>query len=329
MQPAAQPAYFQPVAQTPASAPVPQDPALPRAGALETGVETTFVPFMRQADSCNAAVPEMRPSAADRYSPETSCSWPPRLRRFRGNAHLPTGNAGTSCVACGQSADLHDARSGRRVHVHTCRESGAGWTVASLASKNLTLRSLLREGSSESPGTHHRWRLPGDPQGHPATGPAISLECGRQLRDTARCGRSTRLPNRGACRDRPRIPVRRRPASWHRRPGTARPARRVPRSHDRLPVPRGSPRGPRRLLPPACAGCRPRGQCRAVSGDVVRPPPAGHRPQFRAGQLGVLGGPAHGIPAARRPVHPDHGPSGAVTGRSRSRPAAAGHAGAA
>ena len=64
MQPAAQPAYFQPVAQTPASAPVPQDPALPRAGALETGVETTFVPFMRQADSCNAAVREMRPSVA-------------------------------------------------------------------------------------------------------------------------------------------------------------------------------------------------------------------------------------------------------------------------
>jgi hypothetical protein len=117
-----------------------------------------------------------------------------------------------------------------------CRESSAGWTVASLASKNLTLprkRSLLREGSSQGPGTHQRWRLPGGPQGHPATGPAISLECGRQPRGTARCGRSTRLPNRGACRDRPRVPVRRRPASWRRRPGTARPARRVPRSHDR------------------------------------------------------------------------------------------------
>ena len=178
MQPAAQPAYFQPVAQTPASAPEPQDPALPRAGALETGVETTFVPFMRQADSCNEAVREMRPFAADRYSPDTSCSWPPRLRRFRGNARF--------CVR------------GR-------------------------LRALVRTSVGDSRATRR----------HPPLGPAISLECGRQPRGTARCGRSTRLPNRGACRDRPRVPVRRRPASWRRRPGTARPARRVPRSHDR------------------------------------------------------------------------------------------------
>lgn len=66
-----------------------------------------------QADSCNTAVRTMRPSAADKCSPETSCSWPPRLRRFRGSAmctisqavsaetltHLPTGSAGTSCHA--------------------------------------------------------------------------------------------------------------------------------------------------------------------------------------------------------------------------------------
>ena len=116
MQSAAQSAYFQPVAQTPASAPVPQDPALPRAGALEMGVETTSCRFMRQADSCNAAVREMRPSAADRCSHETSCSWPPRLRRFHGSAgctisqavsaetaHLPTGSAGTSCHAADQA----------------------------------------------------------------------------------------------------------------------------------------------------------------------------------------------------------------------------------
>jgi hypothetical protein len=108
MQPAAQPAYFQPAAQTPASAPVPQDPGLPRAGALETGVETTFVPFMRQADSRNAAVREMRLSAADRYSPETSFSWPPRLRRSRGSALYTISQAvSAETRICPQAAQEH------------------------------------------------------------------------------------------------------------------------------------------------------------------------------------------------------------------------------
>jgi hypothetical protein len=65
--------------------------------------------------------------------------------------------------------------------------------------------------------------------GRTGEGQAISLGCGQPPRGTARFGRSTRRPNRGACRDRPRAPVRPRPARWRRRPGTARLGRQVPR----------------------------------------------------------------------------------------------------
>jgi hypothetical protein len=123
-------------------------------------------------------------------------------------------------------------------------------------------------------------------------------------------------------------------------PGSVRPkfytrtGRVLSPAHVREPTGLDSPAGPprarlfRRVRTTTTGHGRLEVDAGRYPGDVVRPPPAGHRPQFRAGQLGVLG-PAHGFPAARRTVHPDTttGLSGAVTGRSRSRsrPAAAGH----
>src|ERR1017187_6753597 len=62
---------------------------------------------------------------------------------------------------------------------------------------------------------------------------------------------------------------------------------------------------------------------RRYPGHVVRPPPAGHRPQFRARHPGVVGGPAHGIPAAGRPIYPDDD-HGAGRGRHWPAPVASG-----
>ena len=81
---------FQPAAQTPASAPVPQDPGLPRAGALEMGVETTFVPFMRQL------IHATQPSRRCALLPRTGTALKPHApgRQRAGHGCLPRREAG-------------------------------------------------------------------------------------------------------------------------------------------------------------------------------------------------------------------------------------------